>query len=97
MPIAQHVTQTQSQQTTLRTPPYTPAQTLYVQSSLSATNTIHTNIHKHIQLLLEHYLDLHYLIFQTIHSRPIYQVLTQIMFNNLLTFQHLCHNLLLFK
>ena len=50
-----------------------------------AINTIHTN--KHTEHLLERYVDLHYLLFQTIHSRTIYQVLTQIISNNLLFFK----------
>ena len=47
MHIVQHVHQTQSQQTTVRTPPYTPAQTSYVQPSIFAINTIHTNPQTH--------------------------------------------------
>ena len=99
MHMVQHVPQIQSQQTTLRTPPYTSAQTSNVQSSIFAIDTIHTS-HKHIHILLEHSLDLHYLLFQTILSTitsTFYQVLTQIMFNNLLTHQHLSYKLLLFK
>ena len=47
MNIVQHVTQTEPQQTTLRTPPYTPAQTSNVQRSTFAINTIHTNPQTH--------------------------------------------------
>ena len=43
MIIVHHVDQTQPQQTILRTPPYTPAQTPNVLSSPFAMNTVHTN------------------------------------------------------
>ena len=45
MNIVQHVSSTQSQQTVLRTQPYTPAQTYNIQPS--TTNTIYTNPDNH--------------------------------------------------
>ena len=47
MNIVQDVFQTQSQQPTLRTPPYVPAQTPNVQPSTSAIDTIHANQQTH--------------------------------------------------
>ena len=47
MIFVQHVTQTQSQQTNLRTPPYTPAQTSNVQPSTFTIKIIHTNPQTH--------------------------------------------------
>ena len=47
MNIVQHVTQTQSQQITLSTPPYIPVQTPIVQPSTFAINTSHTNPQTH--------------------------------------------------
>ena len=41
--IVQHVPPAQSQQTNLRTPPYTPTQTSYIRPSTFTINTIHIN------------------------------------------------------
>ena len=47
MNIVQHVPPAQSQQTILRTPPFTPAQTSYIQPSTFTIYTIHTNPHNY--------------------------------------------------